>query len=62
MGWNLKRGGPSISVDALVWRHGFDDIIDIGFAYDDTSRPLTLQWISVTGAFYQAYTPRPTCP
>jgi hypothetical protein len=62
IGWNLKRGGPEISVDAIVWRHGFDDIIDIGFAYDDTSRPLALQWISVTGAFYQAYTPRPTCP
>jgi hypothetical protein len=62
IGWNLKRGGPEISVDAIVWRHGYDDIIDIGFAYDDTSRPLTLQWISVNAPFYKAYTPRPTCP
>jgi hypothetical protein len=37
IGLNLKRSGPSISVDAIVWRHGYDDIIDIGFAYDDTA-------------------------
>jgi hypothetical protein len=61
IGLNLKRGGPSVSVDAIVWRHGFDDIIDIGFAYDDTSRPLTLQWVSVIAPFYLAYTPRPSC-
>ena len=60
-GLNLKRGGPSISVDAIVWRHGYDDIIDIGFAYDDTSRPLVLQWIPVNAPFYLAYTPRPSC-
>jgi hypothetical protein len=61
LGYNLKRGGPEISIDALVWRHGFDDIIDIGLAYDDTSQPLKLQWISVTFPFYKAYTPRPNC-
>jgi hypothetical protein len=61
LGWNLKRGGPAVSIDAIVWRHGFDDIIDIGLAYDDTSRPLQLQWISVDMPFYKAYTPRPTC-
>jgi hypothetical protein len=61
IGLNLKRGGPSISVDAIVWRHGYDDIIDIGFAYDDTSRPLVLQWIPVNAPNYLAYTPRPSC-
>ena len=61
LGWNLKRGGPTVSVDALVWRRGFDDIIDIGLAYDDTSQPLKLQWISVTFPFYKTYTPRPNC-
>lgn len=61
LGWNLKRGGPTISTDALVWRHGFDDIIDIGLAYDDTSQPLKLQWISVNAPFYRAYSPRPSC-
>ena len=62
IGWNLKRGGPSLSSDAIVWRHnGFDDIIDIGFSFDDTSRPLQLQWVSTSGAFYKTYTPRPTC-
>jgi hypothetical protein len=61
LGWNLKRGGPTVSIDAIVWRHGFDDIIDIGFAYDDTSRPLRLQWIPVNAPFYKTYTPRPAC-
>lgn len=61
LGWNLKRGGPTISSDAIVWRHGFDDIIDIGLAYDDTSQPLRLQWVSVDFPFYKAYSPRPNC-
>lgn len=61
LGLNLKRGGPTISIDAIVWRHGFDDIIDIGLAYDDTSQPLRLQWISVNAPFYKEYLPRPNC-
>ncbi len=40
LGLNLKRGGPEISADFLVWRRpGQHDMgVDIGSAYDDTSR------------------------
>ena len=61
LGWNLKRGGPEISTDFVVWRHdGGDTGIDIGFAYDDTSQPLRLQWLESTGPFYREY-PAPDC-
>jgi hypothetical protein len=61
LGWNLKRGGPEISIDFLVWRrNGVDVGIDIGQAYDDTSRTLRLQWLESTFPFYLAYPP-PTC-
>jgi hypothetical protein len=61
LGWNLKRGGPEISVDFLVWRRGDGDVgIDIGAAYDDTSQPLRLQWSESTFPYYLAY-PRPNC-
>jgi hypothetical protein len=50
LAWNLKRGVGPHSTDALAWRHnGIDDVVDIGSAYDDTSRPLTLQWSIVAG-------------
>ena len=61
LGWNLKRGGPEISNDFIVWRHdGTDTGIDIGFAYDDTSQPLRLQWQESIGPFYKEY-PAPDC-
>jgi hypothetical protein len=46
LGLNLKRGGPEISNDFLVWRRpGQPDMgVDIGSAYDDTSRRLGLSW------------------
>lgn len=45
VGLNLKRGGPSISTDFLVWRHdGLTEGVDIGAGYDDTKRPLDLIW------------------
>ena len=45
LGWNLKRGGPEISVDFIVERRdGAEYGHDIGIAYDDTSRPLQLHW------------------
>lgn len=45
VGLNLKRGGPSISTDFLVWRHdGLTEGVDIGAGYDDTSKPLNLIW------------------
>jgi hypothetical protein len=62
LAWNLKRGVGPRSVDALAWRHnGVDDVVDIGAAYDDTSRPLTLQWGIVAGPTgYDRY-PAPSC-
>ena len=46
LGLNLKRGGPTISADFLVWRRpGHPDMgVDIGSAYDDTKRRLGLAW------------------
>jgi hypothetical protein len=46
LGLNLKRGGPEISADFIVWRRsGQHDMgVDIGSAYDDTSRKLGLSW------------------
>ncbi|MEZ5316892.1 MAG: hypothetical protein R2752_05775 [Vicinamibacterales bacterium] len=51
LAWNLKRGVGPHSTDALAWRHsnGFVDVVDIGAAFDDTSQPLNLQWIIVSG-------------
>jgi hypothetical protein len=61
LAWNKKRGTGPHSIDALAWRHGVDDVVDIGSAYDDTSRPLALQWGIVAGPpGYDPY-PRPSC-
>lgn len=61
LGRNLKRGGPELSIDFLVWRTGGEDLgIDIGFDYDNTSTPLALTWsVHGPGAFY---TPGPSAP
>jgi hypothetical protein len=63
LAWNKKRGTGPHSTDAFAWRHnGIDDVVDIGSAYDDTSRPLQLQWAIVAGPpGYDPYSPRPTC-
>jgi len=57
LGWNLKRGGPELSIDFLVQRTGGQDIgIDIGIDYDNISTPLVLVWgVHGPGAFYAAY-------
>ena len=62
LAWNLKRGVGPHSIDALAWRHdGIDDVVDIGVAYDDTSRPIELWWGIVAGPpGYDPY-PRPNC-
>jgi hypothetical protein len=46
LGLNLKRGGPTISTDFIVWRRsGRPDMgVDVGSAYDDTGRRLGLSW------------------
>lgn len=63
LGWNLKRGGPDLSLDFLVIResdgyHG----IDIARDYDNISLPLRLYWGDTgPGGYYKRYEPRPTC-
>lgn len=52
LAWNLKRGTGPRSIDAIVWQHGSNDVldvIDIALSYDDTASPLRLHWIVVPG-------------
>lgn len=54
LGWNLKRGGPDLSIDFITQRvNGAVDGIDVGFAYDDTTTPLRLAW--ATGGLFPYY-------
>jgi len=57
LGLNLKRGGPTISSDFIVWRRsGQPDMgVDIGTAYDDTSRRLGLSWHTYSAADNYGY-------
>jgi hypothetical protein len=56
VGWNLKRGGPDISIDFIAQRvNGTVDGIDIGFDYDNTGTTLRLAW--GTGGIGPVYTP-----
>jgi hypothetical protein len=57
LGQNLKRGGPTISSDFIVWRRpGQHDMgVDIGSAYDDTSRRLGLSWHTYSAADNYGY-------
>lgn len=63
LGWNLKRGGPEISIDFITQKvNGTVDGIDLGFDYDNTSVPLRLAW--GTGGsfpFYATYTKTFSC-
>jgi hypothetical protein len=56
LAWNLKRGGPEISIDFLVERvggtlHGHD----IAFDYDNHGKTLVLYWGDGTFPFYGGY-------
>ena len=45
VGLNLKRGGPSISVDFIAWRRsGRTEGVDVVSGWDDTKRKLSLSW------------------
>jgi hypothetical protein len=62
LGWNLKRGGPDISVDFITERRGGSVIgHDIAFDYDNTSKTLQLYWGGGTFPFYTKYTNSYTC-
>ena len=63
LGWNLKRGGPDLSVDFIVDRRGGQEIgVDIARDYDNTSKVLQLTWAEDgPGSHYKAYSPHPSC-
>jgi hypothetical protein len=62
VGWNLKRGGPEISVDFVTERTGGRVVgHDIAMDYDNTRTELRLYWGNGTFPFYTAYTNRYTC-
>ena len=62
LAWNLKRGGPEISVDFLVERVGGNLIgHDIAFDYDNTSHSLELYWGDGTFPFYGGYSSGFSC-
>ncbi|MCA1560365.1 MAG: hypothetical protein LC804_08905 [Acidobacteria bacterium] len=56
LAWNLKRGGPEISVDFLVERSGGHlQGRDIAFDYDNTGIQLVLYWGTGEFPFYGGY-------
>lgn len=60
--WNLKRGGPEISIDFITERiSGVVVGHDIGYDYDNTSTPLVLYWGDGVAPFYGSYTNSFTC-
>ena len=62
LGWNLKRGGPEISIDFLTERLNGQVLgHDVAFDYDNTSTPLRLFWGDGTFPTFTAYTNSYTC-
>jgi hypothetical protein len=62
LGWNLKRGGPDISVDFITERRGGTVIgHDIAIDYDNTGKELRLYWGGGTFPFYAKYTRSFSC-
>lgn len=62
LGWNLKRGGPEISIDFLAERRGGAVLgHDIAFDYDNTSKELQLYWGGGTYPYYTKYTHSYSC-
>jgi hypothetical protein len=55
-GWNLKRGGPELSIDVIAWKRSDGNMgVDIGFDYDNNSTTLRLVWSEVD--LHASYTP-----
>ncbi|MEO6238263.1 MAG: hypothetical protein ABIQ52_14795, partial [Vicinamibacterales bacterium] len=62
LGWNLKRGGPDISIDFITERVNGQVIgHDIAFDYDNTSTRLRLYWGDGTFPSFTSYTNGFTC-
>ena len=61
LGWNLKRGGPDVSVDFITERR--DGTVyghDVAFDYDNPDHPLQLYWGGGDFPNYKEY-PAPNC-
>jgi hypothetical protein len=44
-GWNLKRGGPELSIDVIAWKRPDGNMgVDIGLDYDNIGTVLKLVW------------------
>ncbi len=64
LAWNLKRGGPELSIDYLAYnKTGAWIGVDIGYAYDDTSQVLQLAWAEGDSymVYPKTYSPWPSC-
>lgn len=57
LGWNLKRGGPDLSIDFITERLADGSVIghDIAFDYDNASQPLRLYWGDGSYPVYKEY-------
>jgi hypothetical protein len=62
-GWNLKRGGPELSIDVIAWKRPDGNMgVDIGLDYDNIGTTLTLVWGEVDlFASWTPYTHSYTC-
>jgi hypothetical protein len=61
LGWNLKRGGPDVSIDFITERR--DGTVyghDIAFDYDNTDHALELYWGDGDFPTYTEF-PEPVC-
>jgi hypothetical protein len=55
-GWNLKRGGPDLSIDVLAWKRADGNMgVDIGLDYDNIGTVLKLVWGEVD--LFASWTP-----
>jgi hypothetical protein len=62
LAWNLKRGGPEISIDFISEKVNGQVVgHDIAFDYDNTSTPLQLYWGSGDFPAYGGYTNSFSC-
>ena len=56
LAWNLKRGGPEISIDFLAWQDGGTlRGMDLAYDYDNNNTKLVLTWAEGTFPFYGKY-------
>ncbi len=62
LGWNLKRGGPDLSIDFIAEKRGSTYGYDIARDYDNFRKELQLTWAEDgPGSHFKAYSPRPSC-